>query len=58
VRAYSEPQYRAGIRWESKQLIIAATYSAAFDGSDGAGFEVGFMYVIDPKKFLCLGGGC
>lgn len=56
--AYSEPQYRAGVRWESKHLIIAATYSAAFDGSDGAGFELGFLYLTNPKKFLCIGGGC
>jgi len=55
---HAEPQYRAGVRWESKHLIIAATYSAAFDGSDGAGFELGVMYLTDPKRFLCIGGGC
>jgi hypothetical protein len=33
--AWSDPRYRFGVRWESKKLIIAATYSDAFDGSAG-----------------------
>lgn len=56
--AYAKPQYRAGVRWESKHLIIAATYGAQFSGSGGPGFELGFMYLTDPKRFLCIGGGC
>ncbi len=49
-----EPSYRAGLRWESSKLIVAATYSDAFDGSGGAGFEIGFLYLTDPR--FCLGG--
>ena len=56
--AYAKPQYRAGVRWESKHLVIAATYGAQFSGSGGPGFELGFLYLTDPKKFLCIGGGC
>lgn len=56
--AYAKPQYRAGVRWESQHLIIAATYGAAFSGGGGPGFELGFLYLTDPKRFLCIGGGC
>ena len=52
--AYARPSYRAGIRWESPRLVVAGTYSNAFDGSGGAGFELGFMYYTDP--LFCFGG--
>ena len=52
--AYAKPSYRVGVRWESKKLVIAATYSDAFDGSGGAGFELGFIYFTEPR--LCWGG--
>lgn len=52
--AYAEPSYRVGIRWESPKLVIAASYSDAFDGSGGAGFELGLMYFTDPH--FCFGG--
>lgn len=52
--AYSDPRYRVGVRWESSKLIIAATYSDAFNNSGGAGFEIGFIYLTDPR--FCLGG--
>jgi hypothetical protein len=47
--AYSEPGYRVGIRWESPRWVISATYANAFDGSGGAGFELGIMYFTDPR---------
>lgn len=46
--------YRAGIRWESPKFVVAATYSDTFDGSDGLGFEIGFLYFTDPR--FCFGG--
>ena len=52
--AYAEPSYRVGVRWESPKWIVAATYSDAFDGSGGAGFEIGIMYLTDPR--FCFGG--
>jgi len=52
--AYSDPRYRVGVRWESSKLIIAATYSDAFNNSGGAGFEIGFIYLTDPR--FCFGG--
>lgn len=52
--AESEPGYRFGVRWESPKLIVAATFSDGFDGSGGAGFELGVLYLTDPR--FCLGG--
>ncbi len=52
--AYAEPSYRFGVRWEGKKWIVAATYSDAFDGSGGAGFELGIMYLTEPR--FCFGG--
>lgn len=52
--AYSDPKYRVGVRWESPKVIIAATYSDAFNGSGGAGFEMGVMYLTKPR--FCFGG--
>ena len=52
--AYAPPSYRAGVRWEGKKWIVAGTYSDAFDGSGGAGFEIGFIYFTDP--LFCFGG--
>jgi hypothetical protein len=52
--AYAPPSYRAGVRWEGKKWIWAATYSDAFDGSGGAGFEIGFIYFTEPR--FCFGG--
>lgn len=46
--------YRAGIRWESPKVVVAATYSDTFDGSDGIGFEIGVMYFTKPR--FCFGG--
>lgn len=45
----SDPQYRIGVRWEgSKSVVVAATYSADFDGSRGPGFEIGAMIFTPP----------
>jgi len=52
--AESDPRYRVGVRWESPKLIIAASFSEAFNQSGGVGFEIGFMYLTDPR--FCLGG--
>jgi hypothetical protein len=51
--AYTEPAYRAGLRWESTKLIVALTYTDAFDGSAGGGLELGFMYFTEPR--FCFG---
>jgi hypothetical protein len=37
-----------GIRWESEHVDIAATSGAAFDGSQGSGFEIGVMLLSPP----------
>lgn len=52
--ASTEPSYRAGLRWESPKLIVALTYTDAFDGSAGEGVELGFMYFTEPR--FCFGG--
>lgn len=46
--AFSEPQYKAGVRWESKYLVVALTYGGALDGGDGGGVELGFMALTPP----------
>jgi hypothetical protein len=56
--AYAEPSYRFGVRWESDKLIVAATYGDSFDGSGSPRFEIGLIYLTDPHRILCLGGGC
>ena len=52
--ASAKPAYRVGVRWESPRWIVAGTYSAAFDGSPFAGFEVGVIAFTDP--IFCFGG--
>jgi hypothetical protein len=52
--AYAPPSYRAGVRWEGKKWVVAATYSDAFNGSGGAGFEIGVIYFSEPR--FCFGG--
>ena len=49
--AFAEPSYRFGVRWEATKFVTALTYSDAFDGSGGAGLELGFMYFTDAR--LC-----
>ena len=44
----SKPQFKVGVRWESEHVVIAATYGAALDGSQGAGFEIGCMLFSPP----------
>jgi hypothetical protein len=56
--AYAEPTYRVGIRWESPRLVVAATYGDSFDGAGSPRFEIGLMYLTNPHRFFCLGGGC
>jgi len=53
-QAYSDPQYRVGVRWESQHVIAAFTYGDSFDTGLGAGFEFGVM-ILSPE-FLCFGG--
>ena len=51
---YSLPEYRAGLRWEPSQYAnIAFTYGSKFNGSRGAGFEIGIMIFTPP--FACIG---
>ncbi len=47
-KAQSPISYRGGIRWESKKLIIAATYSNSFEASTAAGFEIGLVFFTEP----------
>ncbi len=47
-KASSPTSYRAGVRWESPRWIVAGTYSNAFDGSYGAGFEIGVLFFTQP----------
>jgi len=50
-KAYSKPEYRVGIRWEPNSYIVPAiSYGSCFDGSPGAGFELGI--VIYSPQFL------
>lgn len=49
------PEFKAGIRWEpTPYVVFAVTYGHEFNGSSGAGFEVGAMLFSPP--FACLGG--
>jgi hypothetical protein len=49
------PEYKAGLRWEPNQYsVFAFTYGQEFQGSHGAGFEIGVMLFTPP--FACLGG--
>jgi hypothetical protein len=44
-----------GLRWEpSKYAVFAFTYGQEFNGTNGAGFELGAMLFTPP--FACLGG--
>ncbi|KAA1188386.1 hypothetical protein F0M18_17970 [Pseudohalioglobus sediminis] len=52
--AYAEPAYRLGVRWESPKWVVAVTFSEAFDGSAGAGAELGVIYFTEPR--FCFGG--
>jgi hypothetical protein len=49
------PEYRIGVRWEPSQFaVLAVTYGNEFNGSQGAGFEIGLMLFSPP--FVCFGG--
>ncbi|HET6993876.1 MAG TPA: hypothetical protein VFI06_02785 [Chitinophagaceae bacterium] len=49
------PEYRIGLRWEPSQyFVLAATYGQEFNGTEGAGFEVGIM--LFTPRFACIGG--
>jgi len=48
-KAYSKPEYKVGLRWEPNSYIVPAlTYGACFDGSPGAGFEMGII-IFTPQ---------
>jgi hypothetical protein len=50
-----DPEYRIGPRYEPNAYVnIALTYGAKFNGSPGAGFEIGVMLFSPP--FLCFSG--
>lgn len=49
------PEYKLGLRWEpSRYAVFALTYGQEFNGTNGAGFELGVMLFTPP--FACLGG--
>jgi len=51
----SKPEYKIGYRWEPNQYsVFAFTYGQEFNGTNGAGFEIGVMLFTPP--FACLGG--
>ena len=53
--AYAEPSYRAGLRWESARVILAATYGNSFSGSGSPRFELGVIVLTNQLRFLCIG---
>lgn len=42
--AEADAEYKAGVRWERKPLVIALTYGGDFKGSRTAGWELGVMF--------------
>jgi len=51
----SKPEYKIGFRWEPNPYsVFAFTYGQEFNGTNGAGFEIGVMLFTPP--FACLGG--
>jgi len=53
--AYAEPTWRLGVRWESRRVVIAATYGDSFSGAGSPRFEIGAIFFTNQLKFLCLG---
>lgn len=52
---YVQPEFKIGVRWEPSQYFtIAGTYGQEFNGTNGAGFELGVM--IFTPQFACIGG--
>lgn len=52
--AGSDPQYKAGLRWEpNDNFRFAVTYGGGFGDHDGAGLEVGVILVTVPCKEGC-----
>ena len=50
-KAYSKPEYKVGLRWEPNSYIVPAiSYGGSFDGSLGAGLEIGV--IIFSPQFL------
>jgi len=50
-QAYSKPEYKVGLRWEPNSYIVPAiSYGGCFDGSPGAGLEIGV--IIFSPQFL------
>jgi hypothetical protein len=51
---YAKPEYKIGVRWEPNQHAAwAFTYGQEFNGTEGAGFEIGVM--IFTPQFACFG---
>ena len=49
------PEFKTGLRWEPNQYTtFAGTYGQEFEGTRGAGFEVGMMLFTPP--FFCISG--
>jgi len=43
--AEAKPEYKAGVRWESEYVVVALTYGGKLNGDDGAGLELGFIFL-------------
>lgn len=51
---YAKPEYKIGLRWEpDPHFTWAFTYGQEFNGTEGAGLEVGLM--IFTPQFACFG---
>ena len=48
--ASAPAQYKAGVRWESKFVIVALTYGDGLEGNGGGGIELGLMVFTLPYR--------
>lgn len=46
--AQADPQFKAGVRFESKYVVAALTYGDGLKGNDGGGLEIGIMIFTVP----------
>jgi len=48
--AKADAEYKVGVRWESKPVVVAVTYGGGLQGNRGAGWELGVMFFGTPWK--------
>jgi len=54
-QVFTKPEFKTGLRWEPSQYaVFAVTYGQEFNGTQGAGFEIGMMLFTPP--FFCISG--